>query len=54
MKKWLHIKFGWFDCRFHPFDIYNEIITCRLCGKKYKTSGYPYVDQRLTSINSPF
>jgi hypothetical protein len=51
----LHKKYGWFKCRFHPFDIYEldakgDKIKCRWCGKEYKTEGYPYLDCKLTPL----
>jgi len=55
MQEKLHKKYGWFECRFHPFDIHKlqtsgDEIKCRWCEKKYKTTGYPYLNCKLTLI----
>ena len=43
LKKYLHRKYNWFECRFSPLDAYEEIISCRWCGKSYKRNGLPYI-----------
>lgn len=43
MRKWLHIKFGWYDCRFNPLSIYDLAFPCRWCGKHYTMKGLPYI-----------
>lgn len=54
MKKWLHKKFGWFECMFNPFDTEpadkGEVISCRWCGKKYKLVGIRHLDGKLVLI----
>ncbi len=53
MKEKLHKKYGWFECRFHPFDIHElkpegDKVICRWCGKEYNTKGYPYISLQIT------
>jgi hypothetical protein len=51
MKKWLHRKYGWFECMFSQFDAYNDVIQCQWCGTKYKREGLPYIGgMKLTKL----
>jgi len=47
MKEKLHKKYGWYECMFNPLDVYQQIIICQWCGKKYRASGYPYINLKL-------
>lgn len=43
MKKMLHKKYGWFECRFSPLDAYEPQLSCKWCGKQYTKTGLPYI-----------
>lgn len=52
MKKWLHKKYKWFECRFSPLDAYEKKLQCRWCGDWYESNGeLPYIGgMKLTKI----
>lgn len=55
MKKYLHKKLGWFQCRFKGIVKEGDVVVCVWCGNSYKVKGLPYIgdpDFKLKKLNN--